>query len=253
MSTNTADEAECAVEPWYIRAFGEHYPLLYRHRDDASAAAEVAQIVKLLNLTPGRRVLDVCCGGGRHLAAFRSLGFDAIGVDLSPTLLAEARKRPGLEGRLIRADIRSMPFESEFDAAVNLFTSFGYFQKDADNQHALRQMIWALKSGGRLLMDLINPAWLYRNFEPYFHRWVDRSYIRQHRQLTDRRVVNEIQITGPSGECRNICEDVRLYEPLELAAMFRKAGASAVRFFGSLNGEPYSSDSPRLIAIGSRA
>lgn len=248
-----ADPTPSADEPWYIRAFAEHYPVLYRHRDDAAAAAEIAQIARLLHLSPGQRVLDVCCGGGRHLAALRALELHAVGVDLSPTLLARARRRPGLAGRLIRADIRSMPFDGEFDAALNLFTSFGYFQRESDNQQALRQMMWALKPGGRLLMDLINPPALRRHFEPHFHRWVDRCYVRQHRKLQAGRVINDIQIVWPGGKTEQIREDVRLYEPPELAAMFREAGASQVRFHGSLAGDPYASDSPRMIALGSRA
>ena len=88
-------------EEWYRAAFGELYPLLYSHRDDCSAAREVSDIVALLELDDRTaRILDLCCGAGRHSAALMEMGFERVyGADLSSSLLAEACARDGLESR----------------------------------------------------------------------------------------------------------------------------------------------------------
>ena len=80
---------------WFETAFGKIYPLLYAHRDDESAAFEVVALVNLLGLkSVGSRILDVCCGSGRHVSALAALGFDVTAFDLSPNLINEAAGRP---------------------------------------------------------------------------------------------------------------------------------------------------------------
>ena len=104
---------------WFKTAFSRLYPLVYDHRDDASAAREAAQLIETLGLT-GReiRVLDVCCGAGRHTAAFRSMGFSILGIDLSMDLLEQAGARQELSGLLARGDIRALPFRTGFDLVL---------------------------------------------------------------------------------------------------------------------------------------
>jgi SAM-dependent methyltransferase len=107
---------------WYRQHFNEDYEVLYPRRDLASARREVDFVVRALGLTAGMRVLDLCCGTGRHLEALRIHGIHAVGVDLSPTLLAETRGRLTASQRgddessrtpailLVEADMRRLPF-----------------------------------------------------------------------------------------------------------------------------------------------
>lgn len=239
-------------EDWYARSFGELYPLLYRHRDDESAAAETAAFVRTLALDQGDRVADICCGGGRHLAAMRDLGLDAWGMDLSETLLQAAAERPELRGRLVRADLRAIPFHSaSFDAAVNLFTSFGYFLDDADNEAALQQMAAVVRSGGKLLVDVMNPRWLRRTLEPYSRRQIAGLTVENERRIVNGRVVNKIRVH--EGEAvRTFTESVRLYEADAFIAMFERAGLGDVQLVGTFAGDTMTDDSPRMIGIGVR-
>jgi len=124
-----------AADPWYVEAFREGYLQLYPHRDLGAARREAAFLVAR---GLRGRVLDLCCGFGRHTLALREQGFDAIGLDLSPELLAHAAQGPGwelLRGRLLRGDARVLPFaERSFGSLVNLFSSFGYFGEEGDRQ-----------------------------------------------------------------------------------------------------------------------
>ncbi|MEX2673069.1 MAG: class I SAM-dependent methyltransferase [Phycisphaeraceae bacterium] len=245
-----------APEDWYARSFGELYPLLYQHRDDASAAAEAAAFLKLLKLPAAARVLDICCGTGRHLAAMCQQNLNAWGVDLSWPLLKSAAERPGLAGRVVRADLRALPFAGgSFDAAVNLFTSFGYFAEDAANEQALKQMASTLRPGGKLLMDLMHAPRLRETLEPHSRRTVQgprgEVLVENRRQIIDQRVVNRIDVNDGT-EQRTFTESVRLYEPAEFMTMLEAAGLRAVQLVGSFEGDPLTADSARMIAIGVR-
>lgn len=237
---------------WFITAFGEHYPLVYRHRDDASARREAAGAVRLLGLVGGERVLDICCGAGRHAEALAGMGFDVMGVDLSAPLLAEAEARPSLAGRLVQADVRALPFDREFDAATNLFTSFGYFETDEENRAALRQMAKALKPGGRLLMDHAHRAHVEANLVPTDTQRVGDMVVHNRRSIEGDRVVKRMTYTHADGTANELTESVRLFTPEEITSWFTDAGLDVTGVYGSMDGEPLDADRSRMIVVGVR-
>ncbi|HZP39076.1 MAG TPA: methyltransferase domain-containing protein [Methylomirabilota bacterium] len=121
---------------------------------------EVEFVLKALALPRGARILDVPCGYGRHAAVLARRGFRVVGVDLSRAMIAEARRRfrEGPRLTFVRRDVRRLAFRAEFDAVVNLYTSFGYFTA-AENRATLRRLARALRPGGRLLIDHRDPAY----------------------------------------------------------------------------------------------
>ena len=245
---NEADRQ--TAEPWYRVSFGAYYPLLYPHRNDAAAEREVGALVNLLHLRGWRRVLDVCCGGGRHLAALARLGFDAWGVDLSDALLGDAAQRPELAGRLVRADVRALPFAAAFDLAVNLFSSFGYFEDDRDNALALMQMVAVLRPGGTLVLDHANRPFLQANLQPVSRQSRDGIDIEHRRRIEHNRAVKQTTVRSPDGQTKRFIESVRLYSDLEMANVFASARLTDIRQFGSFDGQPLSERTDRMITIG---
>jgi SAM-dependent methyltransferase len=237
---------------WFREAFGELYPLLYPHRDDESAAREVARLVELLGLEGSRaRVLDLACGNGRHAVAFAAAGLRVFGFDLSPQLLQRAGSRRELTGRLVRADMRAVPFAAAFDLVVNLFTSFGYFS-DEQNALALAEMAGALIPGGRLVIDHINRATVERKLVPEDHRYGPGLRITQKRQIAGNRVQKEIIVVWDDGRAKRLIEDVRLYTPEELSRLMVDSGFTDTRIYGSYGGEPFGSQSPRMVVIAKK-
>ena len=140
---------------WFERWFGEEYLRAYAHRDDEDAERLVGLLDTLGVAGAGQRVLDLACGPGRHTAALARRGARVVGLDLSRVLLLAAREAGA--DRLVRADMRSLPFrDAAFDAVLNLFTSFGYFTEDVEHETVLREVARALRPGGRFVLDFLN-------------------------------------------------------------------------------------------------
>jgi SAM-dependent methyltransferase len=240
------------TDAWYRTAFDVLYSRVYRHRDDASAREEVDALLGLLG-GGGGRVLDVACGAGRHLRAMLDRGMDGYGMDLSPALLAEAVADRGLARRVVQADMRRVPFAAAFDLVTNLFTSFGYFESEAENAMALRSMARVLRPGGRLVVDHANRHRVQANLVEADRQQVDELIVDNRRRIENGRMIKDMTITCPSGWTERVTERVRLYEPDELARAFAAAGLGDVRIYGSFAGEPLGGDSERMIVIGARA
>lgn len=237
---------------WYETAFGPIYPLVYSHRNDESAQAEAEAMTVLLDLPPGRRrVLDLCCGNGRHAAVLSALGFSVYGTDLSEVLLELAAGREELAGRLVRADMRCLPFGNDFDAVVNLFTSFGYFSRDKENKAALVEAGRVVVKGGRILIDHINPPEAGRRIGSDTRKR-DGLTISQRRWLEGKRVRKHVQVTLQDGNMIDVTEDVRLYDSGELEALLKSAGFTDINFYGTFTGEPLEENSERMIAVARR-
>lgn len=241
-----------AMSRWYTRAFGEFYPIVYPHHNDAHADLEIHQLIKALHLTGDERVLDVCCGAGRHLSALLTRGFNAWGADLSRLLLKEAANRPETASRIINADIRRLPFKNYFHVVLNLFTSFGYFLDDNQNKAALKEMVSMLQPGGLLVLDHINRSNLQRNLVKKSSEQRGEWEVTQERRIEDNRVIKEITITSKDGSTTCLTENVKLFYPHEIRELFETAGLKDIRLFGSFEGEPFNENSERIIVIGQK-
>jgi ubiquinone/menaquinone biosynthesis C-methylase UbiE len=186
---------------WFTESFGEDYQIIYRHRNRENAEREIGAMMEWMDLKPGSAVLDIGCGMGRHALALKSLGFDVTGLDLSEILLSEAR-RSDPEGTVVwvNGDMRKLPFEDRtFDATVNWFTSFGYFDEFQDNVRVLEEMNRVLKQGGKYLIDFLNPALLEYDLVPVSVRVDELTgvYITETRMIENDFVVKKIEVKYP--------------------------------------------------------
>ena len=130
--------------------------------------AQANYIIKKLKLKPGMKFLDCPCGIGRLSIPIAKKGIKITGVDLTKSYIDEFKikaRKLKLNIKLDVKDMRRINYDSEFDAAGNLWTSFGYFDKESENLLALKKMYKALKPGGMFMLSLINRDWLVANFE----------------------------------------------------------------------------------------
>jgi SAM-dependent methyltransferase len=251
---------------WYEESFGCEYLELYAHRDAAEARADVEAIVRLLDPPRDEPLLDLCCGACRHLLTLREMGFtQLVGLDLSAELLEVGAADLALacteqagnaeDVRLVRSDMRSIPYESHFATVLSLFTSFGYFDHDEQNEAVFHAVHRALRPGGKFLIDYLNREYVIANLVEQDECVLGDRQVSNVRCLTDecRRVTKTMTVTGPSGEGRVYHESVRMYSEAELVAMLRRAGFVRIRTCGSLDGKAYRPESKRLIAMAERA
>ncbi|MFK4302730.1 ubiquinone/menaquinone biosynthesis C-methylase UbiE [Paenibacillus sp. RC254] len=244
---------------WYEQSFGEDYLLVYKHRDFQGAYQEVQKMISWLKLPQGSSVLDLCCGMGRHSLALADAGYKVTGVDLSGVLLREAHASDP-EGRVSwhQGDMREVPLEESFDAVVNLFTSFGYFEEDAEQLRVLKEIYRLLKPGGRFIIDYLNPAYVAAHLMPHSSREDEGSQIEEHRVIEDGFVKKQIAIRSivVAGEepARVYHERVKLYPYEKFRALLEEAGLSVEQVHGSYNEDEYIENaSPRMIFVGVRA
>lgn len=78
---------------WFVKSFQEDYSTLYQHRDEESARKEIDGLLQKLPLPKTGRVLDFCCGDGRHTRALARHGYEVVGFDLSEYLLDQAHQK----------------------------------------------------------------------------------------------------------------------------------------------------------------
>ena len=238
--------------PWFERAFAAEYLELYRHRSPEQGRAQVLQMLNAGLLPRVGRVLDLCCGAGRHLLPMREAGLDAVGLDLSADLLVAG----GLAGCAVRADARNVPFAGGlFDAVTNLFSSFGYFADDADHGRVLAEVRRVLKPGGRLVIDHMNAAVTIRGLVPESTENRENATFHQRRRYdaAGKRIIKDVEYTPTGGTPRHWVESVRLFSPAELDGFLVAAGLRPVGRYGDLDGSPFvENSSPRQVVVALR-
>jgi SAM-dependent methyltransferase len=242
-------------EPWYQAAFRDDYRLVYAHRDLDSARVEVGH---LQSLGVSGRVLDLCCGFGRHTLALAEQGLDVFGMDLSMDLLRAAADLPGfaqrLAGRLVRGDVSGLPFETAaFDSVVVLFSSFGYFGEEGDRR-MLDEIARVLRPGGLAVLDLMNPARIREGLVPASERSGVGFTLIERRSLVEggRRVRKQVELSREGEAPRTWVEDVRMYEAAEITELCTSRGLAIERMLGDFGGPPLEEGSPRMITLARR-
>nr|WP_275983935.1 class I SAM-dependent methyltransferase [Paenibacillus hamazuiensis] len=226
--------------------------IVYKHRDLQGALLEVKRMIDWLGLPQGAEVLDLCCGMGRHSMALDEFGYKVTGVDLSDVLLAEAKRMDtGGKVRWLKGDMREVPLADTFDAIVNLFTSFGYFEDDAENGKVLREIDRLLKPGGKFIIDFLNPDYVAASLVPESERKEGDMTIRETRRIEDGYVRKRIAISEPGEPERHYQEQVKLYRPEQFMKMMEGTSLEVDHLYGDYNASEYDAKtSPRIILVG---
>ena len=214
-------------------------------------------LVSLLGLQPGAKILDLACGPGRFAIPLAQRGFRVVGLDICDVYLEQARvkaQEQGLQIEFIHGDMRSIPFEREFDAVINLFTSFGYFEREEDHLQVLKEVHKSLKPGGRFLLELQNRDWLIKHLQA--RDWVERPgflVLNEHKFNFARNRIESRWIVLKGAERKEYTLSLRVFTLAELLELFAQAGLKVLGYYGGLRGEPWSVEANRLALLAERA
>ncbi len=238
---------------WYKDWFNtDEYLVVYKHRDKSEAEHFKNLVLKNVESEKIKFVLDMACGAGRHAISFAEEGFDVTAVDLSENLLNTARsnaKKEKVNVNFILSDIRNFHSEKTFDLVLNLFTSFGYFEKDEENAEVIQKAFDLMNTGGWFVLDYFSKNYILNNLIPITVENIAGRQITQIREVKNNRIEKDIRIKS-NGNVTNYLESVRLYSKSEIIKMLEKTGFKVIKIFGDFNGSKFDViTSPRLIVF----
>jgi SAM-dependent methyltransferase len=244
------------VDPRWYESFFEtdEWLLLAQTRDPERTAREVAFLAG--QLPAGGRILDLACGTGRIAVPLAKEGFEVAGLDISGRALAVARaEAPELDLR--QGDMRELPWaDASFDGVINLWTAFGYFPTQEEDERALAEVTRVLRPAGVFVLDTVNLSGLHRAFRSQGWSELEGGTLllerRAHDLTTGRSQAFWTFVRG-DGERRELSFDHRLYSPAEYGRLLEGARLVPVRWFGDFDGSDLTLDSWRLIVCAERA
>jgi ubiquinone/menaquinone biosynthesis C-methylase UbiE len=245
---------------WYVDFFRSDYLNVYGHMfTEERAEKESAFVARTLELKPGATVLDLCCGQGRHSVQWAKRGFKVTGLDLNAeylNLASKAAEAAKVKIETVAGDMREIPFEDKFDAIVNMYSSFGYLESEAEDLKVLESAVKALKPGGRLLLDMLNREWAIDNYiQNDWHTGADGTLYVERRDLdlaTSRMHVHFIVVDPKGGRRESIGHIIRLYTLTEMTRLLERVGMRVTAVFGGFEGEDYGISARRMIIVAQK-
>ena len=230
---------------WFDTPF---YHILYKDRNDTEAHAFMDTLTDYLNIPESGTVLDLACGKGRHALYLNKIGYDVTGVDLSENSIAFAKQ---FENHRLRFDVHDMctPYHKQFDAVFNLFTSFGYFDDDADNLRTIASIKAELNDFGFGVIDFMNSEFVIDNLVPEEVKTVDGIDFHLKRYVEDGYIIKDITFTADD-RLYNFQERVRGFTLSDFESLFEQAGVYLLDVFGDYKLNKFNAKtSERLVMI----
>ena len=234
---------------WYASWFDTpFYHILYKDRDYSEAQDFMTTLTEYLNMPENGKILDLACGKGRHSVFLNKLGYNVTGADLSNNSIAHAKQ---FENESLQFKVHDMclPFGEEFDAVFNLFTSFGYFENDADNLATIKSIKANLNEFGFGVIDFLNAEYVIDHLIPEDVKTVDEIDFHQKRHIKDGWIIKDITFTY-EGEDFAFQERVKGLKLSDFEALFEQAGVYLLDVFGDYKLSKFKAkESERLIMI----
>lgn len=241
--------------PWYKEWFESPlYDLLYKHRDEDEALAFITTLKSNLEPKLGSNILDLACGNGRHSVALSQFG-KVHGVDLSEKQISKAKERNIPNAEFFIHDMRNVVKEDYFHYIFNLFSSFGYFDEQKENQKVLDGVCVSLKSKGIFIQDYLNSEHVKNNLIAKDNVKSGDYVFNIERKIENNFVVKQINVyqfitNNPIGV---FYEKVRMYSKDELEEMHYHAGLQVINVYGNYSLNNFDKvNSPRLIFISQK-
>ena len=245
----TKNSKQESVKNWFTSWFDSpYYHILYKERNDKEAQVFMDNLTHYLNMPEEAKVLDLACGQGRHAIYLNQLGYDVLGIDLSENSIAIANTNTNDKLHFKVHDMREV-LEDKYDAILNLFTSFGYFDTDADHLKTLIAIKDSLSEYGFGVIDFMNVTQVLANLIPQEVKTVDQIDFHIKRYLLEGFIYKEINFED-NGEQFHFTEKVRAFTLSEFETLMEEAGIYLLDTFGDYKLKKFhKADSERLIMI----
>ncbi len=239
---------------WFQYWFNSpYYHILYQQRNDAEAEFFIDNLTRFLNPAAHARFLDIACGRGRHSVYLNKKGFDVTGIDLSEQSIRYASQFENDRLHFLVHDMRRLFYINYFDFALNLFTSFGYFETEKDHVNALKTFKKSLTENGTLVLDYFNTEKIIRNLNTAETKTLDGITFNISKAVVDGKIIKRINFED-AGKTYNFEERVQAFKLSQFESMLKKAGMVVQEIFGSYKLDKFDEEqSDRLILICKKA
>lgn len=234
---------------WFKTWFDtKYYHVLYQNRNDDEAELFMKNLLSFIELKKNSKILDMPCGKGRHAIFLNKLGYDVVGADLSENSIEYAKK---YTNRTLHFEVHDMrhPFKTQFDAILNLFTSFGYFEEEEINIKVLKNLKSGLKKNGVLVIDFMNVNYVKEHLieEEIITKGNIEFHIKRH--IKDDFIIKEIRFYA-DGKDHFFKERVKYLPLATLKRFIKKANLKLKHTFGEYSLTAFDiKKSSRLILI----
>lgn len=243
------------IKPWheddtFWEVFG---PEMFPPKRWESVPAKADEFIALSGMQPGTKVLDLCCGPGRFSLELARRGFQVTGVDRTPAYLEEARRRAAAENlaiEFVQNDMRQFCRLECFDAAINIFTSFGYFEDPEEDRRVVVNLFTSLKPGGILVMDMAGKEIIAKQvFGTHWEEENGTFFLQSHKICRDWSWIENRWVMFKNGKSFDYTLSHRLYSAVELSGLLTECGFGDVKIYGDFAGSPYDPQAKRLVAV----
>ena len=241
------------AEQWFETWFDtNYYHLLYRNRDENEARQFIDALLRYLSPKVDQEFLDIACGKGRHAIYLHERGYCVTGVDLSANSISIANESTEEGLYFFVRDIRHPLGVRSVDFALNMFTSFGYFDTEEEHVNALMNIKNAVVPNGTFVMDYLNLDFVKSKLIEEEVQVHDGIEYRINREIKDGFIHKSIKVIDGEQEF-DFIEKVKAFNSENLISMVEKAGFEVIDTFGDYNLNPLNQDSTRVILIASNS
>ena len=233
-------------ETWFDTPY---YHILYKDRDFAEAENFISLLINYLNIQKGSRIIDLACGKGRHSIFLNELGYEILGLDLSKESILHNKK---FENSSLRFEVHDMRNEISTDkvyAVFNLFTSFGYFESEEDDQKVFQSISNVLKKDGYFVLDFLNANWVTETLVPQYTTRKDGIDFLITKRIEEGHVIKDIKFKD-KGKEHHYYEKVKLHTLDTICGYAADFGLIKTEIFGDYQLNDFDlASSPRCITI----
>jgi len=235
---------------WFENWFNtKYYHILYGNRNHEEAKLFINNLTSHLNLKKNSKIIDIACGTGRHAIYLNMLGYNVTGIDLSKNNIEKASKFSNKNLQFYIHDMRKLFKSNQYDLAVNLFTSFGYFNKDSDNEKALISIAGNVKREGLVVIDFMNVKKVLMNLIEAEIKIINNVEFKINRTVKNDKIFKSINITDEK-EKFVFKEEVSIITLDKFSDYIKKARLQIIDIFGNYNLESFNAlKSDRLILV----
>ena len=234
-------------------------PIMFDEVHWAEAHGIAESCCRIAALEKGSRVLDACCALGRISVELALCGMNVTGVDITEPFLETAKETADAEGvslELINADMRtfSVPPEKKFDAAVNIYNSFGYCDSIEEDLRIARNIGYTLKDGGTFILECISRETAVRWFTE--GEWFERAGKTVLTKFSVEGAWEGLRskwiLIGKDGERMEHEFVQRLYSAPQLRDLLLQNGFSSAEIYGGFDLSPYDYNAKTMVIVAKK-